>query len=813
MNTKSLNLFTSKANVLDVLEKNLKKSTIERLFYFTISEWNDNQDVIIKKIKSYFNSSKKIIIRSSALGEDSIDNSAAGLYDSILGISPKSNKEIKSAIKSVIKSYEENGNQNLKNQILIQNQTLNVNISGVLFTRTSDTGAPYYVINFEDGGTTIKTTHGLSNNTVKIFRDTNISKIPKSWKALILSVKELEKFCNSDLLDIEFGITHSQKIIIFQVRPITTINNSSKRISKKSFHRVIEKNMKKFSILDNKSHYSDQQRIFSDMADWNPAEIIGNNPNNLSYSLYKYLITDDVWYKSRIFLGYQQPSSKKLMIKFGNKPYIDIHASFSSLIPKNFSPKLTKKLLNFYFSKLKNNIQLHDKVEFQILFTCYDFMLDDRLKELKKYGFTHKEILEIKKNLYNFTRDLLLDSPKIISNCQKDLEKLILRRKKLLLEIKKPNLSHKVKVILIKELLDDCKHFGTLSFSIMARLSFVGTIILKSFEKYSNSKSLFDSFLSTLSTPLTEIQNDFADYKNKKSSKHEFLKKYGHLRPGTYDITNLTYRDNEDFLSEINFIKKNKQNKQSFIKKNLLEIILQKLNIDPSFSIINFISTVIVQREKFKFEFTKNLSISLDLISQIGEDFDLSRNDISNLEIMDIFRSQSKPKSEIISMWKKKIYSQKKYRLLNDKLILPEIITSKDDFEIINYSIAKPNYITNKIIKKSILELNSNTNLSDIHNSILLIENADPGFDWIFTKNPAGLITKYGGVASHMAIRCAEIALPAAIGCGEILFEKLKSSVKIQLDCRNQQIFVLEHKISDDYIEERKILKSLGYIK
>ena len=132
MNTKSLNLFTSKANVLDVLEKNLKKSTIERLFYFTISEWNDNQDVIIKKIKSYFNSSKKIIIRSSALGEDSIDNSAAGLYDSILGISPKSNKEIKSAIKSVIKSYEENGNQNLKNQILIQNQTLNVNISGVL---------------------------------------------------------------------------------------------------------------------------------------------------------------------------------------------------------------------------------------------------------------------------------------------------------------------------------------------------------------------------------------------------------------------------------------------------------------------------------------------------------------------------------------------------------------------------------------------------------------------------------------------------------------------------------------------------------
>ena len=31
------------------------------------------------------------------------------------------------------------------------------------------------------------------------------------------------------------------------------------------------------------------------MPDWNPAEIIGTSPFNLSFDLYKYLITDDVW--------------------------------------------------------------------------------------------------------------------------------------------------------------------------------------------------------------------------------------------------------------------------------------------------------------------------------------------------------------------------------------------------------------------------------------------------------------------------------------------------------------------------------------
>ena len=64
----------------------------------------------------------------------------------------------------------------------------------------------------------------------------------------------------------------------------------------------------------------------------------------------------------------------------------------------------------------------------------------------------------------------------------------------------------------------------------------------------------------------------------------------------------------------------------------------------------------------------------------------------------------------------------------------------------------------------------------------MLIENADPGFDWIFGHQIAGLITKYGGVNSHMAIRCAEFGIPAAIGCGEQRFERLVNVDMILLD-------------------------------
>ena len=68
-----------------------------------------------------------------------------------------------------------------------------------------------------------------------------------------------------------------------------------------------------------------------------------------------------------------------------------------------------------------------------------------------------------------------------------------------------------------------------------------------------------------------------------------------------------------------------------------------------------------------------------------------------------------------------------------------------------------------------------------------MIENGDPGYDWVFTKNPIGLITKYGGVASHMSIRCAELGIPAAIGCGTI-FDKLNDKDYITLNCKSKKI-------------------------
>ncbi len=80
------------------------------------------------------------------------------------------------------------------------------------------------------------------------------------------------------------------------------------------------------------------------------------------------------------------------------------------------------------------------------------------------------------------------------------------------------------------------------------------------------------------------------------------------------------------------------------------------------------------------------------------------------------------------------------------------------------------------------------TGAADLFGKLVCIECADPGFDWIFTKGIGGLVTKFGGANSHMTIRCAELGIPAAIGVGESLFERLASAGRVELRCSEKLV-------------------------
>ena len=526
--------FSTKSNTLKFLQSQLKLSFIEKIYDFTVEEWKSNQKQIISDIQSKFK--EQIIIRSSAIGEDSETNSFAGAYESVLNVDSKLSDQIIQSINSVIDSYHVQGNLNLQNQILVQNQTCDIHLNGVLFSRNENSGSPYFTINYEKGSSTTNVTHGKTNNVIKIFRDIDSNILTTEWKLILKSIEEIEQILDLDYLDVEFAITKSNKVVIFQVRPITTIK------SQYDFPEIklIKNEIDLCKTLFLKS--GNDQNIFSDMADWNPSEIIGSNPNLLDYSLYSYLIMNSVWHQGRIDLGYTSERLPPLMTRFGNKPYVNINASFNSLLPDSLPKQLRKKLVTYCMKKLKHNPHLHDKVEFEILFTCYDLNTDSRLEELLQNNFSKDEVELIRNHLIDFTNNLILNFFNYFDDFDKKIKKL-LKNREFLLQSCKSNNKYCDDLIIAKQLLEDCISLGTIPFSSVARIAFISNAILKSISNQNHSIDT-SKIMNSISTPLTQLCDDLNLLNNEKLQKYEFIEKYGHLRPGTYDITAFPYDDN-----------------------------------------------------------------------------------------------------------------------------------------------------------------------------------------------------------------------------------------------------------------------------
>ena len=117
------------------------------------------------------------------------------------------------------------------------------------------------------------------------------------------------------------------------------------------------------------------------MADWNPAEMIGSKPHPLSYSLYSELITNETWARQRDFYGYKNVIPNRLMINFAGNPYIDLRTDFNSFLPKNLNLKLEKKLVEQFILSVKKKNYLHDKIEFNVIPTCYSFQKNKKLEK------------------------------------------------------------------------------------------------------------------------------------------------------------------------------------------------------------------------------------------------------------------------------------------------------------------------------------------------------------------------------------------------------------------------------------------------
>ncbi|RMD85329.1 MAG: hypothetical protein D6808_05450 [Candidatus Dadabacteria bacterium] len=197
-------------------------------------------------------------------------------------------------------------------------------------------------------------------------------------------------------------------------------------------------------------------------------------------------------------------------------------------------------------------------------------------------------------------------------------------------------------------------------------------------------------------------------------------------------------------------------------------------------------------RELGKFMFTRSLSEVLELVAELGGKMGFSRHDLADLNIQVLLGQYSKVVTrDIKDIIKEDIEKNRLEYMYTQAIELPQVILSQKDIYQFFSSSVEPNFITRlKVVSEVVPE--SHLHCTDLKGKIVVVQSADPGYDWLFSREIGGLVTMYGGVNSHMAIRCSELDIPAVIGCGESNYSRWSSFSCLEIDCENKKVSVVE---------------------
>ena len=708
----------------------------------------------------------KYVVRSSFSGEDTLHKSNAGKYLSIANVGIT---DLEDSISKVFSSYE---NSNQKEIVLIQVYLESTKRSGVVFSHNPNNSANYIIDNYVLSNQTDEITSGRSHGFKHVCFRFKLETFDGCQDKVCLKLRAIIDECQSVLgikhLDLEYAIDNQDEIYVFQARALvlSEVEEFDLNDQLAILTDFINSNMSPQPFL------AGDYTIYGVMPDWNPAEMIGRRPKQLAISLYRELITDQIWAYQRDNYGYKTLRSFPLLVELGYQPFIDTRVSFNSLLPKGLTAQLEDKLVNHYLEKLKNNKHYHDKVEFEIIMSSWTFDLEARIESLTEIISADEKVL-LKNSLIELTKNIIKSGD--IDNDIARVHRLSERNKSI----------HKIHTNVVSELfwlLEDCKRWGTLPFAGLARAAFISTQIIKSLEKTLGNSDLYIHFVENLNTIATQMGNDLLNL-----DKKDFLDKYGHLRPGTYDITSKTYKeafsDYFGYQAEIN----HKRLKIVDSKELLIALketnIVEELGVTPE-EFVEFASKSIFWREQAKFEFTKNLSEILEAIVTIGSKYGITREDLAFLDIRELIRLYSSSSDEPNVLEESIRIGKNKYKV-SSKIELPSVICNPSDVLFFTEQDAMANFVTANKVTGIVSK-----DLSDISGKIVAVEGADPGYDWIFQKNILGFVTAYGGANSHMAIRCSELGIPAVIGVGDRMFEKITESHQVYIDCANKIIEV-----------------------
>jgi phosphohistidine swiveling domain-containing protein len=763
----------TKAETLAALAPVLTTARILPLTYFSLREWHAGRDRLLDRLLASDWATGPVIVRSSAVVEDTTAGSQAGRFRSLAF--RRGRGEIAAAVDEVFASYDA---RRPADQVLIQPQLAAVRVSGVACSCDASSGAPYHVVNWSESDQTDTVTRGcepalrLSYGAAYLPSAAAPSPLVGAvWDLLT----ELVDLTGEPRLDIEFASTEAGDLVLLQARPLVV----RAKPTPPGVHRAtLADAARRIAAAPGPPVLGDRP-VFGVMPDWNPAEMLGLRPRTLATSLYRFLITDSVWARARHRHGYRDLRGVPLLVDIAGLPYIDVAASLTSFVPKDVPDGLADRLVTRWLGALVAQPHLHDKLESRVVLAAHGFRTHERLAELTEFTTDERALLASRllaltdrlvagtlweRDLTRIDRLAAVRSrPRHAPGCAGD---------KRTGDCCGPALLARLRV---------CAAYGTLPFASLARAAFVATEFLDDLVAESVlSAADRTRFIGGLGLVAGELRRDFAVL-----DRDTFLKRYGHLRPGTYDILSPRYDEAPDqyFDWSVDDFGDAEPEVSPFEPTGAQLRRIERLIARTGFSftarrLLAFLGAAIRGRERAKFEFTSVLSDVLVGIGRLGERAGVSLDDLSHVDLATIATLSGRPAADR-RVLADAVARGRAAHSISQSVTLPPLVTGERDVWSFAVPQVRPNFVTRGRVVAPVADIAAG---DPPEGAIAMIASADPGYDWLFARGIAGLVTAFGGANSHMAIRALEMDIPAVVGAGDALFRQWSASRTLDID-------------------------------
>ncbi|MEO7431244.1 MAG: PEP-utilizing enzyme [Dokdonella sp.] len=733
--------WNGKRSTLAALAPQLRCSRVPAGIGIGFARWNDRREATLDFITAHFGQAL-LAARSDRADEDALAASKAGHYRTVLDVPGSDRSAIADAIDAVFGSY---GHARSTDEVFMQRQVTGVRDAAVAFTHALPDGAPYHVVSVAKGPRSDHVTRGDTDvdTWYSARTDGRLDGLPAPYRVYLDALREIESVVGDQSCEVEMVADDADIIWLLQVRPLTLPPCDEAPVDR--LRHALESDLAALAT---------QPPLLGMMPDWNPAELLGEHPRPLARELFDTLITRRAWWLGRRALGYARIEETRLLRFIAGRPYVDARTSFRSLVPAGLDADIGERLVAAYCERLRAHPEYHDKIEFDVAFTTLTFGLADAfasrypaLLDTAQFS-TFQETLRAPTSaaldaaltdrlIHSFTRDLRLAPPGAEpARLRRWIERLELRT--------------------------------GVRFAMAARQAFAIEALLRSAVDIGalDPTSWLQMRQSVASCAGLSASIDGDD---------------AHVRAGTFEISAPTRKE----FARPPFAQQPPRDANpralwtldAQISRDLRDALHElRLHIDVEALFAQY-ARVVHAREFGKCVFARGISLALDALASRAESLGIDRCTAGWLGLDDLLD----PALARERLQERALVARNAHAV-EARIRMPLLIRDHR-LDVVHYAHGQANWLGNGRVDDvpTIVDAQTDPDRVPMH-ALIAIASANPGFDWIFRRRPAALLTAFGGPNSHMAIRCAEAGVPALLGIGPDAFRRVISARRISID-------------------------------